>query len=66
MKLFKGKKTYIVALLAVASAGYAYVTGQADGVSAIQLAITGVLGATLRSGVNSAVNELFADVTVEP
>lgn len=47
----KGKKTYIVAALAVVSAGAAYVTGDATAAQAGQMVLTAVLAATMRHGI---------------
>jgi hypothetical protein len=49
--MFQGKKTYIVAALSVIGAIGAYLTGDATAAEAIQIAITAILGATIRSGV---------------
>jgi hypothetical protein len=49
--MFAGKKTYIVAALAVLGAIGAYLTGDATAAEAIQLAVTAIIGATLRSGI---------------
>ena len=51
--MFKGKKTYIVAVLAVITAIGAYLTGDATIAETVQLAITAILGATIRSGVTT-------------
>ena len=49
--LLKGYKTYIVAGVAVIGAVASYLTGDLGLADAIQLAVTAVLGATIRSGV---------------
>jgi hypothetical protein len=49
-----GKKTYLVALGGVLGAAAGFLTGTLDAPQAIQLAITSVLGATLRAGITSA------------
>ena len=46
----KGKKTYVTAALAVAGAAAGYLTGEATVAQAAQMAITAVLAATLRHG----------------
>lgn len=51
--MFKDKKTYIVAGIAVITAIGAYLTGDATLAEAIQLAITAILAATIRSGITS-------------
>jgi hypothetical protein len=51
--MLKGKKTYVVAALAVLSAIGAYLTGDATLAQAIQLAVTALLGMTLRSGITT-------------
>ena len=48
--IFKGKKTYITAALAVAGAGAGYLTGDATAMQAAQMAVTAILAATLRNG----------------
>jgi hypothetical protein len=48
--ILRGKKTYVVAALSILGAGAGYVTGDATAMQAAQLAITALLGATLRSG----------------
>lgn len=47
----KGKKTYVVAALAVVGAVASYLTGDLALADAVQLAITAILGATVRAGV---------------
>jgi hypothetical protein len=56
MGKFKGYKTYIVAGLAVLGAVAGYLTGDLTLVQAGDLALTAVLGATVRSGINTATN----------
>jgi hypothetical protein len=48
--MLKGKKTYIAAGLAVITALAGYLAGDLNLADAIQLGITGVIGATLRNG----------------
>jgi hypothetical protein len=48
--ILRGKKTYVVAALSILGAGAGYVTGDATAMQAAQLAVTALLGATLRSG----------------
>ncbi len=49
-KMLKGKKTYVVAALAILGAVGAYLTGDMTLAQAIQAGITALLGATLRAG----------------
>ncbi len=49
--ILKGKKTYIVAAVAVIGAVSGYLTGDVAMNDAIQLVVTAVLGATIRNGV---------------
>lgn len=51
--MFKGYKTYIVAALAILGAIGAALTGETSWGDAIQLIVTSVLGATIRSGVKT-------------
>lgn len=51
--MLSGYKTYITAGLAVLAAIAGYLTGDATLAEAIQLSVTAVLGATIRSGVSS-------------
>lgn len=53
--MFKGYKTYIVATVAVIGAIAGFLVGDVAMADAIQLVVTAVLGATIRSGVNTAV-----------
>lgn len=47
----KGKKTYIVAALAVVTAVGAYLTGDISPMEAGQAVLTAILGATIRNGI---------------
>jgi len=49
--MLKGKKTYITALVAIVGAVGAWLTGDMELAAMIQLVVTSVLGATIRSGV---------------
>lgn len=49
--MLKGYKTYIVAALAVLSAAASYLVGDMSLQDALQLAFTGLIGATLRNGI---------------
>lgn len=51
MGALKGKKTYIVALLAVLGAVGAYLVGDMDAANAIQTALTAILAATVRNAI---------------
>ena len=46
----RGKKTYVVAAMSILGAGASNATGDATTMQAVQLAVTALLGATLRSG----------------
>ena len=48
--IFRGKKTYLAALLTIAGAGVAYLTGEATALQATQLVVSAVFAATLRNG----------------
>jgi phage-related holin len=52
--MLKGYKTYIVAAVAVIGAVAGFLVGDLSMADAIQLVVTAVLGATIRSGVNTA------------
>ena len=52
--MLSGFKTYIVAGIAVIGAVAAYLVGDATLSDTIQLVVTAVLGATIRSGINTA------------
>lgn len=56
--MLKGKKTYVVAAIAVLSAIGAYLTGDSTAMEAIQLAVTAILGATLRVGIASSIADI--------
>lgn len=49
--ILKGKKTYVVALLAVIGAVAAYLTGDLGAADAIQTGLTAVLAATVRNAI---------------
>ena len=49
--MMNGKKTYLVALGAILGAAGGYFTGAMTADQAIQLAVTGLVGATLRNGI---------------
>lgn len=51
-KFLKGKKTYIIAAGSVVGAAWGVYTGSLTPPEAVQLAITAVLGATIRHGVS--------------
>ena len=50
MGKFKGKKTYIFGGLSLLGAVASYLVGDANAAQAAQLAVTAVLGMTLRNG----------------
>ena len=49
-----GKKTYLVALGAVLGAAGGFLTGAMTADQAIQLAVTGLIGATIRHGITNS------------
>mgnify|MGYP003534242886 CR=1 FL=1 len=49
--MFKGQKTYIMAVVAVIGVVAGYLVGDLSLVDAAQLAVTAVLGATIRHGI---------------
>ena len=49
--MLSGYKTYIVAAVAIVTAVGAWLTGDATMAETIQLAITAILGATIRNGI---------------
>ncbi len=51
MGALKGKKTYIVAALAVLGAIAAFLTGDADAATAIQTSLTAILASTVRNAI---------------
>lgn len=51
MGKLKGKKTYIVAGVAIISAVASFLVGDINAVEAAQLLLTAVLGATIRNGI---------------
>jgi hypothetical protein len=55
--MLKGYKTYVVGILAILGAAGAYLTGDATLGDSIQVAITAILGMTVRSGIKTEVNK---------
>lgn len=53
--MLKGYRTYVLAGVTVIGAVAAYLVGDADLASTIQLVVTGLSAAFIRSGVNTAV-----------
>jgi hypothetical protein len=51
--MLSGYKTYIVAGVAVITAVASYLTGDMSAADAIQLAVTAILGATVRNGIST-------------
>lgn len=49
----QGAKTYLVALGVVITAVVAFLNGEADFFQTAQLAVTAIIGATLRAGISS-------------
>jgi hypothetical protein len=56
MGKFKGKKTYIVGALGVIGAIASFLVGDASAIEASQIAITAILGMTMRNAIGSATN----------
>lgn len=56
--MLKGYKTYIAAALSAITAGAGYLTGDLTAAAAIQLAVTAVIGATLRQGINETAKKV--------
>lgn len=54
--MMNGKKTYMVALATILGAGSAFLSGQLAAPDAIQMAITAILGATIRHGISTTAN----------
>ena len=52
--MLQGYKTYITAAVAIIGAVAGYLTGDLQLAAAVQLAVTAILGATLRSGIANA------------
>lgn len=52
--MLKGKKTYVTAALTVIGAVAGWLVGDVSLVDAAQLAVTALLGAFIREGVNTA------------
>lgn len=51
--MLKGKKTYVTAVLAVATAVGAYLTGDIQLAEAIQISVTAILAGFLRAGITT-------------
>lgn len=51
--MLKGKKTYITAFLAIATAVGAYLGGDATAIETAQLVFTALIGAFVRNGVSA-------------
>lgn len=49
--MLSGKKTYITAVVAIVAAAGAYLSGDADLMSTLQLVFTALLGAFVRNGI---------------
>lgn len=56
--MLKGYKTYVTAGVAVIAAVAAYLVGDVGLADTIQIVVTAVLGATIRSGVTSEAKKL--------
>lgn len=51
--VLEGKKTYVVGAMAILGALASYFTGEIDLANALQLALTAILGMTIRHGVTT-------------
>lgn len=60
--MLKGHKTYILAGVTIIGAAASYLVGDISLAAAIQLAVTAGIGATLRSGVDTAVTKAVNQV----
>ena len=60
---FNGKKTYITAFVAVSSALASYFMGDATLFQTIQVALTAILGATLRHGLATDIASAASTIT---
>jgi hypothetical protein len=54
-QLIGGKKTYVAAIGAVSTAAIGYVNGDLAAAAALQLAVTGIVAATLRNAIGNLV-----------
>ena len=61
---FKGKKTYTTAAVAVLTAAISYLSGEATLIQALQLAVTGAMGATLRHGLSTELLNAMVEAAV--
>lgn len=52
--MLKGKKTYLTALATILGTAAGVLTGQLTLPDAVQLAVTAIIGATLRKGIDDA------------
>lgn len=53
--MLKDKKTYVVAAVAIITAVGSYLTGDLSLTDTLQIALTAILGATIRNGIKSEV-----------
>jgi len=56
--MLSGYKTYITGIVAIIGAVGAYLAGEAELAATVQLAVTALMGMFIRSGVNSATDNL--------
>ena len=56
--MLKEKKTYVVAAVAIITALGSYLTGDLSLTDTLQIALTAILGATLRNGIKSEVDKV--------
>lgn len=56
--MLKDKKTYVVAAVAIITAVGSYLTGDLSLTDTLQIALTAILGATLRGGIKSEVDKV--------
>lgn len=54
-QLIGGKKTYAAAIAAISTAAIGVVNGELSGEAALQLALTGIVAATLRNAIGKIV-----------
>ena len=57
IEYLKGKKTYVVAAVAVVTAVGAYLTGEADLATMVETCFGAVMAMTIRSGIKTEANK---------
>lgn len=66
LNFLEGKKTYTLAIVAVLTGLTAYISGTADVMAAIQIALVGGVAATLRHAITTATgSSVLADAVVD-